>query len=299
MTTEAGLLADVAVDGYATVPLLGGSELRRLGEAFTAVRPTSLDGFWSNVTGGATVAENHRVRDVVLEVMWPAVSSLLPGWRPAYTSFVAKGRGRGTEAKPHQDWSMVDEGHAQALNVWVPLVDADRANGMIEVVPGSHLRSWEVRSLTLPSPCLEFGGPVEDHLRAVPLLAGEALLYPHDLFHGSRANLTNRDRPAVALSVLPGDARFVQYYAGQGTPPGLVDVYAVDDEYFYRDLPSLLDGGRPFRHALLGQVDRGPAPLSPDAALRRLADPAAGASRPSRADPTSPPPDDTRSTPRT
>jgi len=165
---------------------------------------------------------------------------------------------------------MVDEGRFQAFNVWIPLVDVDADNGMIEVVPGSHLRSWPVRSVTLPSPCLPFGGEVEGHLRAVPLAAGEALIYPHALVHGSRANGSGEDRIAIAISVLPEDAPFLQYYAGAGTPDREVDVYEVDEGYFYRDLNGLLNGARPNRHRRVGRVRRGDAPLSAEAALRRL-----------------------------
>ena len=167
---------------------------------------------------------------------------------------------------------MVDEHAFRALNVWIPLVDVDAASGAVEVVPEPVASPWPVRSLTLPSPCLAFGGEVEDHLVPVPLAAGDALFYRHDLFHGSRANHTGQDRVAVALSVLPPGSRFEQCYVGPGTPPEAVDVYEVDESYFYRDLAELTDGRRPQRHRLVGRAPRGDAPLTEAAAVRRLRD---------------------------
>ena len=115
----------------------------------------------------------------------------------------------GSEKTPfrlHQDSQYYGEPtqHAHIVTVWIPLVDVDKGNGCLYVIPGSNrwglvggardennrIRSFEdVEARGTPVP--------------VPMKTGDILLFSNLTFHGSKVNLSD----AVRFSL---DIRYVR-----------------------------------------------------------------------------------------
>jgi Phytanoyl-CoA dioxygenase (PhyH) len=92
----------------------------------------------------------------------------------------------------HQDWRSM-QGSLDAVIVWVPLIDIDKALGAIEVIPGSH------RSGLLPSAMIDGYGHVEEPIdtsKMVPIEieTGDALFFSSLLVHQSGTNITESIR---------------------------------------------------------------------------------------------------------
>ena len=89
------------------------------------------------------------------------------------------------------------------MSIWVPLQDANEANGCMWVVPGSHrwgLQDYEVMDY---GACVRKLTPEEyanEHAIPVPLPAGSALLFHGLLWHHSKGNQTGRVRRAFIVS---------------------------------------------------------------------------------------------------
>lgn len=118
----------------------------------------------------------------------------------------AKPAGHGGRVSWHQDYSYWTWSAPMAhLSCWIGLDDADRDNGCLECVPGSH--RWELQ----PRGSLSGSGEAEEELppvrrkaldHAVPLEMprGQASFHHPLTVHGSGANRSPRPRRALVLN---------------------------------------------------------------------------------------------------
>lgn len=89
------------------------------------------------------------------------------------------------------------------MSIWVPLQDANEANGCMWIVPGSHrwgLQDYEVMDY---GACLRKLTPEEyanEHAIPMPLRSGSMLLFHGLLWHHSKGNSTDRVRRAFIVS---------------------------------------------------------------------------------------------------
>ena len=113
----------------------------------------------------------------------------------------------------HQDYSYWTRTQPMAhLTCWVGLDDADRANGCLQYVPGSH--RWELLPITgLAGDMNAIQTVLSDDQKeqfqpvAVELRAGEAAFHHPLLVHGSYENSTDRPRRAFVLNAFRDGVR--------------------------------------------------------------------------------------------
>jgi ectoine hydroxylase-related dioxygenase (phytanoyl-CoA dioxygenase family) len=110
----------------------------------------------------------------------------------------------------HQDCSYWALTPSKTVTVWLAIDDADRENGCMRVIPGSHLHGHlsfresdsnehNVLSQTIPG-AEQFGTPVD-----IELKAGEISLHSDLLVHGSLPNRSKRRRCGLTLRYCPPD----------------------------------------------------------------------------------------------
>ena len=129
-------------------------------------------------------------------------------------TFVVKPPGKGV-SHPHLDWNLVHEGPFRSCNVWVPLIDLDEVNGVIEVLPGSHKLLPTYRGPNIPDRTNDLQEFFWNTMTKLYLKAGQALIYDHRLIHGSRDNMSDVIRPATACAVTNKTAELRLYYLNQ------------------------------------------------------------------------------------
>jgi hypothetical protein len=148
--------------------------------------------------------------------------------------FLVKGVGENSASKMHQDWNMVDESKYHSFGVWCPLIDVDETNGCIHVIPGSHKWFKSIRSHSMPSVIIEFD-EVKDSLKAVPLKKGDAVIFAHNLFHGSKPNTTIENRPAAYIGVISKDAQLIHYIRNEN----MITEIKADDQFFVENVRKM------------------------------------------------------------
>jgi ectoine hydroxylase-related dioxygenase (phytanoyl-CoA dioxygenase family) len=103
----------------------------------------------------------------------------------------------------HQDNVFWPTPGRNTFSAWIALTEASPANGGLTLVPGSHRRRWEHRSVDTATGGLDRGVPPEhipqESIWAPTLSPGEALLFDEQSLHSSPPNLSAR--PRVAFSV--------------------------------------------------------------------------------------------------
>lgn len=239
---DAELQGDLERDGYAVLPLLSAAEVgdlraefERLGTAPGDPHRACHSSFHSS-----DAAYKVEVDRVVRSVLAPHVAAEFVGQRLLPCNFIAKWPAATSGFGLHQDLTLVDEAHHRSVEVWVALEDTDERNGQLWMVPGSH--RWlpgNVRGVN------GFGFPfgevahriVHRHARAVPVRAGEALVFNHATLHFSLPNRSASPRLVAITDLIPEEAEHLHYF---GDGEGGLDVYAIDDSFWVDNNPFTL-----------------------------------------------------------
>ncbi|MFN8050293.1 MAG: phytanoyl-CoA dioxygenase family protein [Acidimicrobiales bacterium] len=245
-------------DGFVRVPFLDAGQLRTLQRLWARYGPAEFEGIYSNIHD-LPMPVNREIDRTITETVSPPPGHL-DGGGVGGATFLAKGTGPSSAPTPHQDWNSVDESASLSLSIWCPLVDVDEQNGALQVIAGSHRLRPTIRSIDTPSLYLDFDDELEPHLTCVPVRAGQAVIYAHNLFHGSKANRTDAVRPAIAAGVLADGAANIHY---RRVPPGAdatgsaddeFEILAVDRDFYFGGVPEMKDGRLPDSVRTIGRV---------------------------------------------
>jgi non-haem Fe2+, alpha-ketoglutarate-dependent halogenase len=151
------------------------------------------------------LARTPAILDVVEDILGPNVIC----WA---THFFCKMPGDDKGVSWHQDCSYWPLTPSKTVTVWLAIDDADRDNGCMQVIPGTHLnghlpfRESDEEERNVLTQTIEratrFGRPVD-----VELKAGEFSLHSDLLIHGSLPNQSKRRRTGLTLRYCPPDVR--------------------------------------------------------------------------------------------
>ena len=135
----------------------------------------------------------------------------------------------------HQDWTIVDEHKAVAINCWVPLCDTTEENGTLMVLPGAHNGNYHVHR----APTLNFfftGNEAEvmPHLVPMNAKAGEAVILNQSLVHYSPPNRSNHIRKAITAGVKTKDEPMRFYYKDQYKNEDTLEMYAMNEDFLIK-----------------------------------------------------------------
>jgi ectoine hydroxylase-related dioxygenase (phytanoyl-CoA dioxygenase family) len=109
----------------------------------------------------------------------------------------------------HQDYPYWIEGHPHAARIATAIVyldDTTRANGCLEVVPGSHTQGEHPRRTDSDAfGNIEMDPVANAHMERVPVEvpAGSVVLFGAFLAHATGPNTTDQDRRALLYSYQP------------------------------------------------------------------------------------------------
>lgn len=180
---------------------------------------------------------------------------------------VVKWPGTAGSVTAHRDPSFVDETRHRSLTLWCPLERVDRHNGVLWVVPGSHLNApWPRVHEGLDNLVPEVEQRLEEHAVPISVPRGSAVLFDHGTIHYSAPNVSGHERVAVAVLMAPARAR--THYA-VATESGRAELIETDADFFVENRLSSLDVQAVLcRYPRLGSVDLPPGPAAAALAQR-------------------------------
>lgn len=229
-------------DGYVVVDLLAPAEVAELralcGQLHPEPRSTWESDFYSPDPGDKRAA-HQGIGSVLAE----PVRRHFSAHRSVLHNFVVNWPGPDGGLVLHQHSTVVDPARFRSVILWCALNDADEENGTLHVVPRSHL----VQRGPRPERSASWHEPHTDtllarHLVAVPIRAGQALVFDNQLLHCSFPNSTSSPRMTAGAVVLPlaAEPRFYEL-AGDDR----VDVHRLDPEFFLHEVAGDLEWARP------------------------------------------------------
>lgn len=251
--------------GYAVAELFSQSDISYLQDGYRTLPGDGASGFHATMYNGSE-AYRRSVHELIEPVVAARLNRVLHGYRLRVANWVVKEAGKADSGVGfHQDWSFVDESRFRSINLWFPLMDVDTFNGCLQDVPGSHRISTAPRAHFDRGRFDELGAVLRElHTVAVPLQAGQGIFYDGALLHGSAENQTGHRRVAIGTVLVPEGAPMLHSFRISSY---FVELYAADDEFFWRHPPGAQPAGIP----LTGTMDSSTTQHGPEI-LTRLQD---------------------------
>jgi hypothetical protein len=255
-------------DGYVVLPVLPPEAVAWLADAQQRLVPEGDDGLAVDYMRPDR-ATMRTLWDLVEPVWDEHLSAVFADHQRVMTTFVVKHPGHESGMFLHEDRTYVDERHARAHTLWIPLTDVGPGleNGTLEIVPRSHHLATTLGGSNTP----ELFRPYERHLRErlVPLdvAAGSAVVYDTRTLHASGPNLSDRPRIALVCAVAPRGEPLIHVRA---SGPTRRRVHHVTPAFFVEHHPREIEASMPADCPVVREYDDDtgvPSPATVAAAL--------------------------------
>jgi hypothetical protein len=228
---DASLQESFNKQGFLLHDFLTKEEVKRLTTLFHEWHAELPDGRFMSDSYSSNLELKRRASEQITAIFLPHFRELFKDFAPFGSSFLYKTPGKESALAPHQDWTIVDETKALALNIWVPLCDTNTENGTLHVLPGSHAHILPLRAPTLP---FFFSGAEEvlmPYLIPLSVQAGQAVILNQRLVHYSSPNLSDKVRIAITSGVKTRDQPMVFYYKDPDKPEDVLECYRQQDDF--------------------------------------------------------------------
>ncbi len=194
-------------NGFVVVPFYTPEEVKELTELYYRLHPKDEKGFFPSTF---SKDKNYRTiaDDEIRRICERAMNLYLRDYKTICGSFIVKSPGPESAMCVHQDMTLVDESKFTGINIWVPLIDLTKTNGVLQALPGSHRLYPTYRGSTIPGIYDEVSEQIKPHLQTLFLKAGEAVFFDQSIIHYSDANLSNEVRIVTNTYFTHKDASF-------------------------------------------------------------------------------------------
>ena len=238
-------------EGYVRVPFISKEKVEKLIKLYFETLPQSGGTIASedvdmakklDITYDFTfIDRSPDYKKIVFEIIskefLEGFEKYLVNYKPIIANYIRKKTEMGGTVPLHQNWAFVEERKHTSITIWCPLVDSNRENGTLEVVPASNKRFAEFRGPMIP---WELEGIkdtiIKDYLVALDTPAGDAVIIDDSIIHYTRPNKTPNLRLAIQLILIPAEVPSV-HYNFDPTKPKEINVLEVDHEFYMQFNP--------------------------------------------------------------
>lgn len=177
-------------------------------------------------------AYKQHVFDMITAAFMARVGDYLADYRPIIANFIRKMEDGG-EVPLHQNWAFANEHECATVSIWCPLVDSNKENGTLEVVPGSHKRFGEVRGPMIKSELLGIQQEIIDKfMLPIETKAGNCVILDDSIVHYSSPNQTDGLRLAIQLILIPAEEKSIHFHMDLAKDRTKVEVLEVDTDFY-------------------------------------------------------------------
>lgn len=116
--------------------------------------------------------------------------------------------------------------------MWLPLIDVNEQNGTISFVKGSQRFIDTYRGAGTPEVYNHLLGAAAPYFEPLPLKAGDAVFFFHNILHGSTYNHMPYARVCIGITLTQRDAPLIFYHKKPSEET--TDVYSADENFHLR-----------------------------------------------------------------
>jgi hypothetical protein len=230
-------------DGYVKLHLLSDDDLCEIREGFKALHRSSdfspnggevFKGDFYTSSFSKDREYKRAIHNLALQVFSPHLERVFYDYEILMEGFFVKTPGKGN-LPLHQDPSLTSNENSRNVIVWCPLIDVDKNNGTLFVVPGSHRIIPRINTfMSLPYYWAYATALTDKYARSISVSAGEVLVFDTNLLHGSPNNMSNSLRSSFQLYCFPKEKQKIFYFINPGTPNQL-EAFEIQNPDFFID----------------------------------------------------------------
>jgi hypothetical protein len=247
-------------DSYVIVPgFLNPAEIKQLNELFEGIHKP-VDKFMWDSLYDIPVEMRGEVSSKILEVFAPKMEATFNDAKCPVGTIMSRTPNR-TDAimHTHRDYTILDEDVFEYRQVWCSLVDVNKDNGALFIIPGSHNKVSRILATLDVCKFREYGDKLLPYSKIIDAKAGDLVIYADRTLHGAFSNTTPNERPVVHFGFYPHAAQLYYFFRNKDLTGDTVEVYAVDDE-FYTSQDSIINDPdarlkRPLGYPLIKVID--------------------------------------------
>lgn len=217
-------------DGFVQIQLMLPEDIAALREMYGQFFPESPQAFHSS-SYLSDFEKKKEISDAIVAVLSPRIAEIFQDYTVFGSAFLTKNTGKSGQMPMHQDWTIVDEKEAIAVNIWTPLQAADAVNGSLQVLKGSHAFLPVLRAPSLPFFYESYQEAIQENLTLLEVQAGEAVVLNQATIHASPPNMSEEVRLAITTGLKTAGAPMRFHYE---TEPGKLEVFAMEDDFLLR-----------------------------------------------------------------
>lgn len=219
--------------GFITVPFLNEEEVRHMDKLFDELHPTLPESGFVSGSYSSDFEYKKKISEEIKVVYKRAYETYFQNYTPFGGTFLYKISSPDSFLNVHQDWTVVDESHEVALNIWTPFCDITMNNGPLMVLPGSHYKNYPIlRAPTLPQFFQYDLDIVMEELVPVLVKKGEAVILNQSIIHYSPPNMSGEIRKAITAGVKTKDAQMIFHYKDENETGNRIEKFEMNDDFF-------------------------------------------------------------------
>ncbi len=235
-------------DGYVVIKNMVGKEaIKEMMDIFSAhyQEPKEKVVAWNTAVMVGEEEKNH-ISSELIKILEPSLNAHLEDFKPPFAYFLTKPAEKtATNIPIHRDASGVDEKQSEYLIFWMPLIDLERDNGCLYILPGSNkLFSYEL-PFSMDWPYHHLDSVLNSYKIDLKLNAGDAVIFSGKTLHGSYPNTTASPRPVVCSGLIDQTSELLYYYLNRDS--NKIEAYGVDPDFFLKSDFSDPNGKYPLR----------------------------------------------------
>ena len=188
----------------------------------------------------------QKINDLLMDEIKPSLDKYFSDYFPPFGYFLTKPvDAQAREVGLHSDSSAVNEDKYGYLAIWLPLVDVDKNNGCMYMVPRSQQLFTYEQPFSMEWPYPQLVDPLKKYAVDIPMKAGDMLIFSGKTLHGSHPNLSKDPRPVVGCGLVRPDTEMLYYYYDKEN--NLVKKYEVEPLFYFRGDYRLPDNQYPLK----------------------------------------------------
>ena len=216
-------------DGYVVVPFFEERDIQKAIEIFDEYSLKSDNAFYLSIWNN-DVPSRQAVHSLMMPMIQEKANSLIADYKFLISCFAVKINQAASAWGLHQDDSFTDESQYESLSIWIALSDIDEKNGAMRVLEGSQKVYVGPRAPTIQKLFSPDDAALQGQMKALPMKAGEAVIFNHRVLHDSGENTSGSPRLASVSVMIPAEAPVLFYYNKGGD----VDTIQLVDDYYLK-----------------------------------------------------------------
>lgn len=190
---------------------------------------TSDPHYWNSLWN-LPIKQKEDLNEELLSILKPIIKNHFSNYEILVITIMVKLIGEKNVCEPHRDFSILNEIKNEYYNAWIPLIDINKENAPLFLLPKSHIYFNEVLPMLTKWPYDDFREEIKNEVLTIYPKKGDLVIYKEKTVHGSWGNFSGKPRPNLHFGILPKKPEIMYYKYGKTNE---IEGYLVNQEFYF------------------------------------------------------------------